>query len=52
MEESGGRLNGYEFKWRKKATKASKTWLETYPEAGFYAVNRENYLEFLLGDDK
>lgn len=50
VEERGGQLNGYEFKWAKKAAKAPKTWLEAYPGAGFQSINRENYLEFLLGE--
>jgi len=50
VEERGGQLNGYEFKWAKKAAKAPKTWLEAYPGAGFQSIGRENYLEFLLGE--
>lgn len=48
VEESDGKLHGYEFKWGKKGAKAPKTWLATYSEADFQFVNRENYLEFLL----
>lgn len=51
VEEGGGQLNGYEFKWGKKEAKAPKTWLEAYPQASFQSVNRENYLEFLLGPE-
>lgn len=49
VEESGGELNGFEFKWGTKVGKAPATWLETYPEVSFQTVNRENYLDFVLG---
>lgn len=48
VEESGGKLSGFEFKWSKKNGKAPATWLQTYPEAGYQCINRENYLDFLL----
>ena len=48
VEESGGTLRGFEFKWGTKAVKAPATWLDTYSEATFQHINRENYLEFIL----
>lgn len=48
VEESGGQLVGYEFKWSNKTVKPPQTWMETYPEAAFQPVNRENYSEFAL----
>lgn len=51
VEERGGQLNGFEFQWGKKEAKAPKTWLEAYPGAGYQSINRENYLEFLLGPE-
>lgn len=48
VEESGGALRGYGFKWKPKKVKAPATWLEVYPEATFQNVNRENYLDFIL----
>lgn len=48
VEEAGGHLAGFEFKWGKKTGKAPATWLDTYREAGYQRINRENYLEFLL----
>ena len=48
VEEREGRLYGYEFKWGKsKKVKPPKVWLETYKEASFEVINRENYLEFI-----
>ena len=48
LEESGGQLRGYEFKWGNKTANPPQTWLETYPEASFQCINRDNYLEFVL----
>ncbi|MEI6411195.1 MAG: ATP-binding protein, partial [Bacteroidota bacterium] len=48
IEESGGALRGYEFKWGSKTANAPQTWMENYPEASFECINRENYLDFVL----
>lgn len=47
VEERGGKLYGYEFKWVKKRGKSSKLWLETYENAKYKVIDRENYLEFI-----
>ncbi|MBK9337437.1 MAG: ATP-binding protein [Lewinellaceae bacterium] len=49
LEESGGILSGYEFKWGSKTPTAPATWLETYPQATFKGVNRENFMDFIRG---
>jgi hypothetical protein len=41
-------LRGFEFKWGDKSSKAPKSWLETYPEAEWRLINRQNYLDWLL----
>lgn len=48
VEERGGKLFGYEFKWsgREKA-KPPKLWGATYKGAGFRVITTENYLEFI-----
>ena len=51
VEEMRGQLNGIEIKWGKKVAKAPRTWLETYSEATFQSINRENYLDFILPSD-
>lgn len=48
IEEGGGALRGYEFKWGAKTANAPQTWMENYPEASFECINRENYLDFVL----
>ncbi len=46
VEEYGGTLHGYEFKWSGGASKP-KEFLEAYPQSVFEVINRENYLDFL-----
>lgn len=47
IEEHGGKLFGYEFKWGNKSVKAPKEWLNTYPDADFSVINQDNYLDFI-----
>ena len=42
-----GMLFAYEFKWGTKRVKPPGLWKETYPQAGFEVVDRENYLDFV-----
>lgn len=47
VEERGGKLYGYEIKWKKGSGKPAKAWLETYKNASYEIINRDNYLEFI-----
>lgn len=49
VEEHGGRLYGYEFKWgeRKIRSATRKEFLETYPGSSLQVVDRENFEAFL-----
>jgi len=47
IEETGGELFGYEFKWTVKSSKSKKEWLETYKNAHLEVVTKEDYFEFL-----
>ncbi len=47
VEEHSGHLTALELKWRNGKPKEPKAFREAYPEADFYVVNQENYLEFL-----
>lgn len=49
IEESGGKLNGFEFKWGKGKIKNSTTKLftTTYPNSKLQLINQQNYPEFL-----
>ncbi len=48
LEESGGHLQGFEFKYKSKKKKAPAKWLENYPEAGFEQIDQDNFLDFVL----
>ena len=48
IEESSGKLSGFEIKWKKKKAKIPKSWIETYENANFEVINSENYQDFLL----
>lgn len=48
IEEAGGQLAAYKFKFQKRSTKAPKAWKEAYPQASFQLIHPENYLDFLL----
>lgn len=48
VEETGGKLYGYEFKYGPKTTRVPAGWHAAYPDASFTCVNRETYLPFVL----
>jgi len=49
VEERGGRLYAYEFKWNpKRKAKVPKAWAETYENAEFEVINSENYLDWIV----
>lgn len=46
LEERGGKIAAFEFKWRNSRKKAPRLFLETYPGSNVTFVDRENYAEF------
>ena len=50
IEEHGGKLHGYEFKWQAGDIRRAvrNEFLEAYPESELMTVSRENFEEFLL----
>lgn len=49
VEERGGDLVGYEFKWSpKKRISPPKDWLKTYSNAGFSVISPDNYQELVF----
>jgi len=48
IEEREGQLYGYEFKWGNKTPSAPKDWQETYDNAHYKIINRQNYPDFIL----
>lgn len=47
IEDVGGQLHGYEFKWRSKKVRQPLSWTNTYPGSTFSVINSENYIEFI-----
>ncbi len=47
LEDGGGKLMGYEFKFGKNISKSKESWLKTYPKAKFKLINQKNYLDFI-----
>lgn len=49
LEEYGGKIHAYEFKWNmKRKVNIPGTFAEAYPEHEWQIVNAENYLDFLI----
>lgn len=48
IEERDGKLLGYEFKWNKESAALPKEWKETYSNAEYQVINKDNYLDFLI----
>jgi uncharacterized protein len=47
VEESSGKLNGFEIKWSGKKKKAPASWLETYKNATYEEINKMNFIDFI-----
>jgi len=47
IEESGGMIRGYEFKWSAGRFKIPKGFMAAYPNSSVAEVNRQNYWEFI-----
>ncbi|KAF0152863.1 MAG: putative ATPase [Ignavibacteria bacterium] len=48
VEERGGNLYGYEFKWKADKIKAPAAWKKSYPDAGFDVISQENYFDWVV----
>ncbi|GAO30650.1 ATP-binding protein [Geofilum rubicundum] len=47
VEERGGSLFGYEFKWNESKVKIPSQWQNNYPNASFEVINRHNFERWL-----
>ncbi len=53
IEDRGGKLYAYEFKWKKnKKSKTPTAWQEAYPDSEFNIINSDNYLEWITKVEK
>jgi predicted AAA+ superfamily ATPase len=48
VEERDGELFGYEIKWTKKKVKTPKEWQNSYPDAHFEVISKDNFFEFIV----
>lgn len=48
VEERGGHIYGFEMKWTKRKSTPPKGWVETYSNASYEVISRDNYLEFII----
>jgi predicted AAA+ superfamily ATPase len=51
IEEEDGRLRGFEFKYGDKTPRIPVAWTSTYPGSDYSIVNKESWLDFVLGTD-
>lgn len=49
VEEKNGTLYGFEFKSGDKTAKVPLGWVKAYPNSKFKCINKNNYLDFILG---
>jgi uncharacterized protein len=47
IEEEGGKMKAYEFKYSRKKYKIPKAFMDNYPDVDVYLINRDNYRDFL-----
>lgn len=48
LEELGGKLSGFEFKWNKEKFRPPKVFLKAYPESEIELISRNNYRDFIF----
>lgn len=47
VEDAGGQLSAFEFKWNKKKNKAPASWTKAYPDAQYQNINKDNFMGFV-----
>lgn len=47
VEERGGSIFGYEFKWKESKVKIPTQWKNAYPEFSFEVINKDNFEKWL-----
>ena len=47
VEERGGSLHGYEFKWKENKSKIPTQWKTAYPDSSFEVINMNNFETWL-----
>jgi len=47
VEERGGKLFAYEFKWKDQKVTIPAAWEKTYPDSSYKVITRDDYSEWL-----
>jgi len=47
VEERDGKLYGYEIKWKARKVKEIKDWVQTYSNASYEVIDRNNFIPFI-----
>ncbi|PIS09062.1 ATPase [Candidatus Beckwithbacteria bacterium CG10_big_fil_rev_8_21_14_0_10_34_10] len=47
LEEAGGKLFGFEFKWKNSRLRKPKTFIQTYPKSELKLINQDSFKDFL-----
>ncbi|KKP77797.1 MAG: hypothetical protein UR78_C0029G0001 [Candidatus Moranbacteria bacterium GW2011_GWF2_35_39] len=47
LEDAGGKLRGFEIKWKKDKFKIPEIFLKTYAQSNVILINKDNYAEFI-----
>ena len=47
IEEYGGKISAFEFKWSSKKHRIPKTFIETYPQASYKIITKEDFNSFI-----
>jgi len=50
IEERGGNLFAYEFKWSKSVAKIPSAWEKNYPESAFKGISADNCYHWLVDE--
>lgn len=48
LEEGGGRLDGFEFKWNKNKARTPQIFLDAYSNSKIKIINKDNFFDFVL----
>jgi predicted AAA+ superfamily ATPase len=48
IEEGGGQINGFEFKWKGEMKASTRSeFIRSYPNAQLFTITQQNFIEFL-----
>jgi hypothetical protein len=51
VEEAGTNLSAFEFKWNRSKVKIPTAWKNNYLDATFQVIHKDEYTQFVLGQN-